>query len=160
MLHPTIFESIILMENNLEEILPIPYIANILGVSQRKLERLFQKYLDTSAVSFYRILRLQFARVLLTQTSLSIREISLASGFSSFSHFSKSFTRQFDKNPSEYREAWSDSESMPNWPGMSSSLIKFRSMARGISNPTKQVRQDPAETDWTNSRSRAKEART
>jgi len=146
MLHPTIFECIILMENNLEEILPIPYIANILGVSQRKLERLFQKYLDTSAVGIYRILRLQFARVLLTQTSLSIREISLASGFSSFSHFSKSFTRQFDKNPSEYREAWPDSESMPIWPGMSSSLIKFRSMAKGFNSPTKEVKQNPAET--------------
>jgi len=157
-LHPTIYECIVLMENNLEEILPIPYIANILGISQRKLERLFQKYLDTSAVGFYRILRLQFARVLLTQTSLSIREISIASGFSSFSHFSKSFTMQFDKNPSEYREAWPDSDSMPSWPGMSSSLIKFRSMARGINNPTKEVRQNPAETDWLNDPSRAKEA--
>ncbi|MCP4188478.1 MAG: GlxA family transcriptional regulator [Gammaproteobacteria bacterium] len=128
-LHPMIRECIILMESNLEEVLPIPYIADVVGISQRKLERLFQQYLDTSAISFYRILRLQFARVLLTQTSMSIREISMASGFPSFSHFAKSFTRQFDKNPSKYREAWPVSQTMPTWPGMSSSLVKFKCLA-------------------------------
>ncbi len=139
-LHPTIRECIILMENNLEEVLPIPYIANVMGISQRKLERLFRQYLATSAIGFYRILRLHFARVLLTQTSMSIREISLASGFPSFSHFAKSFTRQFDKNPSQYREAWPVSESTPRWPGMSSSLIKFRNVAKGFNSSSQDVK--------------------
>ncbi|MCP4429389.1 MAG: GlxA family transcriptional regulator [Gammaproteobacteria bacterium] len=134
-LHPTIRECIILMENNLEEVLPIPYIAKVMGVSQRKLERLFRQYLGTSAIGFYRILRLQFSRALLTQTSMSIREISLASGFPSFSHFAKSFTEEFGNNPSQYREAWPVSESVPRWPGMSSSLIKFRNVAKAFNNP-------------------------
>ncbi len=137
-LHPALRESIILMENNLEEILPIPYIAKVIGISQRKLERLFQKYLDISAIGFYRILRLQFARVLLTQTPMSIREISIASGFLSFSYFAKSFTKQFNKNPSKYREAWPVSESMPSWPGMSSTLIKFRNIAKNLNKSSKE----------------------
>lgn len=145
-LHTTIRECIILMENNLEEVLPIPYIANVMGVSQRKLERLFQQYLGISVIGFYRILRLQFSRVLLTQTSMSIREISLASGFPSFSHFAKSFTREFGKNPSQYREAWPVSESMPRWPGMSSSLTKFRKLAKASNNPSPEVNKNPSET--------------
>ena len=49
------------MEENIEDPIRIPALTAMLGISQRKLERLFNKYFNCSAVAFYRIVRLQQA---------------------------------------------------------------------------------------------------
>lgn len=120
--HPLLRKAIHLMENHVEEPMTVPNIADDLGISQRKLERLFQKHVGRSAVGYYRILRLQYARVMLTNTELSVREISVACGYSSLSHFAKSFAEQFGRRPRDCRDAWPDSEPAPVWPGLSVSL--------------------------------------
>ena len=128
---PKVLHEVIgLMEGNIEDPLTIPGIAARQGISQRKLERLFAKYMKCSAVSFYRVLRLQFARVLLTNTQLTIREISVASGYSSLSHFAKSFLDQFGKRPRDHRESWPGSEPAPVWPGTTASITNFTDAAR------------------------------
>ena len=91
---------------------------------------MFKRYTNTSAIGFYRTLRLHFARVLLTHTAIPIREVSVASGFSSFSHFAKSFIDQFGKRPRDYRQAWPEADKGPDWPGMSASLGKFADTAQ------------------------------
>ncbi|MEX0810119.1 MAG: GlxA family transcriptional regulator [Dongiaceae bacterium] len=120
--HPTLRLAIGLMEGHVEEPLAIPAIAAKVGVSQRKLERLFINHVGRSAVAYYRTLRLQHARVLLTNTSLSIREIALACGYGSLSHFAKSFSDLFEKRPREYRNAWPHDDPDPIWLGFSPSL--------------------------------------
>lgn len=130
-LHPAVRQAVALMESNLEEQLSVPMVAGTVGVSQRKLERLFQKYMGCSVVSFYQLMRLQYARVLLTNTSMSVREVSIACGFNSLSYFSKLFGVHFGKKPREYREAWPDLEPAPIWPGMTSSLIETARQGRG-----------------------------
>lgn len=129
-LSPLVRRTISLMESQIEEPLSIPEIAERMGVSQRKLERVFHNDLNCSVVRFYRVLRLQFARVLLTNTDLAIREISIACGYSSLSHFAKSFFEQFGKRPRDHREAWPDSDTDPVWPGMTASLSRFAKEAR------------------------------
>ena len=69
-------------------------------------------------------MRLQHARVLLTSTNLSIREVSAACGFNSMSYFSQTFLRCFGKRPSEYRQAWPEGEPAPSWPGTVFSLVE------------------------------------
>jgi AraC family carnitine catabolism transcriptional activator len=128
--HPVLRAAIGLMENNVEEPLSIPRIAARIGVSQRRLERLFVTHVGRSAVAYYRILRLQHARVLLTNTSLSIREIALACGYGSLSHFAKSFADQFGKLPRECRNAWPHDDPAPVWPGLSTSLTGMRPARR------------------------------
>ena len=123
-------KAISLMESHIEDPLTIPEISTRMTVSQRKLERAFRRDLGCSVVGFYRVLRLQFARVLLTNTDLTIREISVACGYSSLSHFAKSFSEQFGKRPRDHREAWPDSQSAPVWPGMTASLARFANEAR------------------------------
>lgn len=123
-------KAISLMERQIEDPITIPEIAVRMAVSQRKLERAFRRDLNCSVVGFYRVLRLQFARVLLTNTDLAIREISVACGYSSLSHFAKSFSQQFGKRPRDHREAWPDSQSAPVWPGMTASLARFANEAR------------------------------
>ncbi len=127
---PLVRKAISIMESQIEEPLTIPELAERMGFSQRKLERMFQRDLGCSVVRFYRVLRLQFARVLLTNTDLPIREISIACGYSSLSHFAKSFHEQFGKRPRDNREAWPDSDTMPVWPGMTASLTRFAKEAR------------------------------
>jgi AraC family carnitine catabolism transcriptional activator len=122
--HPVLRKAIEAMEGRLDEPLAIPDLAAIAGVSQRRLERLFRKHMGTSAIGYYRMLRLELARVLLTHTSMSIRDISVACGFASLSHFAKSFASLFGKRPSAYREAWPETETVPIWPGISTSLME------------------------------------
>ncbi len=115
--HPDVKAAIDLIEANIEEPLSVPEIAAELGISQRQLERVFRRHMGCSTVQFARLIRLQYARVLLTSTRMSIREVSAASGFNSMSYFSQSFVQCFGKRPSEYRLAWPDDELAPAWPG-------------------------------------------
>ncbi len=124
-LHPVLRKAVTKMESNLEEPISIPIIAEDLGISQRKMERLFKKHMGLSAVGFYRKLRLEFARVLLTHTGLQIRDVAVASGFSSLSHFSKAFILVFGKRPRDYRESWPSNKPTPDWPGMSAPTTEF-----------------------------------
>jgi AraC family carnitine catabolism transcriptional activator len=121
-MHPTVRQAIALMEANLEDQLSVPDVAAQTGVSQRKLERLFKRYMGSSVIGFYQMLRLQHARSLLNNTELSVRDVSVACGFASLSYFSKSFTAHFGKRPREYREAWPEADPDPAWPGTPLSL--------------------------------------
>ena len=132
--------AIAVMENHVEDPLSMPQIADRIRVSQRQLERLFRKHVGRSAIGYYRLLRLQHGRVLLTNTDLSIREISVACGYSSLSYFAKSFAEQFDKRPRDYRNAWPDTEPAPVWPGLSTSLSEIRPTGREVGDPKGRTR--------------------
>lgn len=125
-MHPVVRAAIRLMENHVEEPLSIPEISGAVNVTQRKLERLFHKHAGRSAIGYYRVLRLQHALVLLTSTDMSIREISVACGYASLSHFAKSFATQYGKRPRDCRAAWPNGEPAPVWPGLSTSLNDLR----------------------------------
>lgn len=107
------------MEANLERPVRIPVLAKSLGLSQRKLERLFNRHYGCSAVAVYRKVRLQHARVLLTQTDMSVLDICVACGFASSSYFSKSYAEEFGMRPRDHRLAWPDSDLAAFWPGLS-----------------------------------------
>ncbi len=126
---PLIREAMTLIEENIEEPLKVPQIADVLGVSQRQLERQFKKHVGCTVVQFGLLRRLQNARLLLISTDLSVREIATASGFNTLSHFAYSFGKFFGRRPSEYREAWPKSEPAPSWPG---SLSDFLSILNNV----------------------------
>ncbi len=95
--------SIEKMHLEIEQPLSISQLARNVQVSERELERLFKKYLQSTPVAFYRGLRLAHARTLLQQTTNSIAEISVRSGFGSSSHFSRSYRSHYGYPPSEER---------------------------------------------------------
>lgn len=100
--HPKLLKIIERMENNLEEPISPRILAADVSMSTRQLERLFRRYLNRSPKRYYLELRLKQARKLLLQTSLPVIDVALACGFSSPSHFSKSYRAFFGKTP--YRE--------------------------------------------------------
>ena len=100
---PKLTEAVRLMESNLEECLSPKELADYVGLSVRQLERSFHVYLDCTPMQYYLRLRLKNSRRLLSQTESSITSISLACGFKSSSHFSKSYRDMFKLSPREER---------------------------------------------------------
>ena len=129
---PLVCEAMTLIEENIEDPLSVPEIAQALDVSQRQLERQFKKHVGCTVVQFGLLRRLQNARLLLISTELSVREIATASGFNTLSHFAYSFGKFFGRRPSEYREAWPANEPAPSWPG---SLSDFLTSLKEIPDP-------------------------
>jgi transcriptional regulator GlxA family with amidase domain len=87
------------MELSLENPVARAELARTAGVSLRQLERLFRLHLGRSLGEHYLALRLDRARDLLRQTTLSVLEIALACGFSSASHFSRAYRARFSHAP-------------------------------------------------------------
>jgi AraC family carnitine catabolism transcriptional activator len=101
---PTVVrQAIQLMEDNLESPLSIPEVCGQLSVSQRQLNRLFSQYVNKSPVLYYRDIRLDRARCLVTQTDMKLAEIAVASGFVSQAHFSRIYSEKFGLAPSRDR---------------------------------------------------------
>ena len=92
-----------LMENNMEEMLSAEEIASLVGITRRQIERQFQRYLGSTPTRYYLELRLKRCHQLLTQTHLSMSDISLACGFVSYPHFSKCYRQYFEVTPSYTR---------------------------------------------------------
>ncbi|MFN0263615.1 GlxA family transcriptional regulator [Tepidamorphus sp. 3E244] len=93
------------MKNNIAEPLPVEELARLSGISERQLVRLFSQRMGQGPAAYYRDLRLETARSLVEQSSLSLTEIALASGFSNSAHFSKAFSDRFGEAPSRLRKA-------------------------------------------------------
>ncbi|GAA5525386.1 HTH-type transcriptional regulator CdhR [Microbulbifer aestuariivivens] len=109
----TLAEAQALMRNNLTEPLTTAEIAGYLGISCKKLERIFKRFVGQLPARFYIGLRLCLARDLLHHSGLSIEEIGKRSGFSSPSHFSRAFRNHFGCTPRSERQqfaALSDTE--------------------------------------------------
>lgn len=104
-LSPKLAEAIDLMQNNIEDPLSPQEVASHVGVSLRQLERLFKKYRGTTPQRYYLRLRLENARQLLLYTSQSGLDVAIASGFSSHSHFIKSYRDVYGRTPREERVA-------------------------------------------------------
>lgn len=84
-------------EGNLEQL------AERLGVTSRHLRRLFNKHLGASPLAVAHTQRLHFAKNLIDQTSLSMREISVASGFRSVRRFNDTFKKTYGRTPGQLR---------------------------------------------------------
>lgn len=95
--------AIEIMEQHLEEAIAIPDISVRVGLSQRQLERLFRRYVRKSPQLYYRDIRLDRARSLVTQTALLLTEVAVACGFASPVHFSRAYRARFGMPPSRDR---------------------------------------------------------
>ncbi len=100
---PTIEDAISLMVENIDEPLPIYKIANGINTSPRQLERTCKARLGMTPKKLYRCLQIVHAHQLLTQTDLSITEVSVASGFNSVGVLSKWYRDRYGATPSQTR---------------------------------------------------------
>lgn len=96
--------AIQLMQANLDEVLTMQEIAALIPLSLRQMERLFKRYYHIPPAQYYLRLRLQRAKELLSQTSMSIMQVTVACGFSTSSHFSKAYRNYYGYSPSDQRK--------------------------------------------------------
>ena len=102
--HQTLRKVAEFMEANFEEPLTAVELARLAGLSLRQVQRMFHETLGTTPTKYYLRLRLQRARALLTQSSMSITQIAVACGFQSACHFSKSYRALYGRSPRSERQ--------------------------------------------------------
>lgn len=101
---PRVAQVIRLMEQHLEDTLPLELLAKQVGISVRMLTYLFQQNIQLSPGQFYLRLRLQAARRLTLDTHLAMQEIAVRTGFNSLAAFSRQFKQYYQLTPSECRK--------------------------------------------------------
>jgi AraC family transcriptional regulator, glycine betaine-responsive activator len=101
--HKALVEVSALMEANIDEPLTLDELARLAGLSQRHLQRMFKHTLNMTPMHYYLNLRLRRARALLLQTEMSVMSVTVACGFQSSCHFSKSYRTLFGYSPSMER---------------------------------------------------------
>lgn len=92
-----------LMDDHIADPLALGQIARLSGISSRQLQRHFLADLGKSVIQYYLELRLGKAEQLLRQSRLPLSEISLATGFSSQSNFTRAYRRQYQTTPTQSR---------------------------------------------------------
>lgn len=91
------------IEENFRKDFPITVLAEIAGVSHQYLCRIFNQTMNIRPNEYIICRKLQEAKHLLAETSLSVYEVCLQSGFSDASYFSTVFKRYEGITPAEYR---------------------------------------------------------
>lgn len=104
--NPRLLNALQLMQEAIEDPISITDLCDQLGISRRQLERLFQRYLGQSPKHVYYEMRLSHAYALMSETSMTVTEIALASGFTSATHFSRQFKARFGASPHFFRKSW------------------------------------------------------
>ena len=108
---------------------PLADLADLMGLGERQLRRLFHSAVGASPKAVADMQRLLFAKKLLHETRMSLTEVALAAGFNSIRRFNDAFRQAYGKTPSELRRAQSEASSdqlsllLPyrpplNWPAM------------------------------------------
>jgi YesN/AraC family two-component response regulator len=93
------------MEANLQDDeFGISQLCRELAVSHAQLYKKIKSLANMTISDYFKSLRLRKARDLLLSTSLNVTEVTFAAGFKNLSHFSREFTREFGKSPSEFRK--------------------------------------------------------
>ncbi|WP_233855073.1 GlxA family transcriptional regulator [Paraburkholderia sp. HD33-4] len=93
-----------LMESNIEAPLSLDTLSGRSGLSERQLSRTFKIAVGQPVMKYYRSLRLRHARQLLLQSSFSLTEVCVASGFQSHARFATSYREEFGLTPGQERE--------------------------------------------------------
>ena len=101
--HPKLVQAIEYIECSQDQPYTQIELAARVGLSSRQLERLFRRYLDITPSQYALRHRLKRARNLLRTTSLGVLQVAVAAGFSTASHFTKSYKHFFQLTPSQER---------------------------------------------------------
>lgn len=91
------------VRQNYRHEISVEKLAQVAHLSVSALERRFRKYLSKTPKQFINEIRLENARRMLVDSSLTISEVAYRCGFSDHSYFSRQFKLLFDEKPSELR---------------------------------------------------------
>ncbi|MEQ9692920.1 helix-turn-helix domain-containing protein [Shimia sp. SDUM112013] len=96
-------KALAIMQEHLEDPLPIGEVARRAGRTQRALESRMVAELGAPPVRVYKRLRLNLARKLVLETDLSVREIAVRSGYTDPAAMTRAFKTEFGVAPRDLR---------------------------------------------------------
>lgn len=99
-----IAKSVSYIENNYTDTISIEELAAKSNISLRHFTRIFKKTYQTTPGKYILLLRLQHACFLLKNTSLSISEIAIQSGFNDSNYFTRQFRNLMHTTPKQFRK--------------------------------------------------------
>lgn len=102
--HPVLRSAMAFITEHLSEPIGAPQVADGVGVSRLRLDRLFAKELKTSVGGEIRRQRLVRARLLLRGTDQTLAEIASACGFCNAAYLANLFRRVFGLTPGAWRK--------------------------------------------------------
>lgn len=103
------------IEKNIDNVdYTIDQLAVDTAVSRTNLYKRIKHMLGITPNEFIRNVKMKYAARLLTETSISVTEVSLMVGFQTPRYFSQCFKRVFGVLPTEYRGASDDAPQQPN----------------------------------------------
>jgi transcriptional regulator GlxA family with amidase domain len=118
---PRVRKAVFIMEQSLGNEPPaVDEIAARVNTSIRQLERLFHGQFGRSPLAYFRQIRLNYGRWLISNTDRSITEIAHRCGFSDSSHFSRWFKSAFGSSPASTRRIGASGANDPAPPGPNS----------------------------------------
>lgn len=93
------------LKNNISSNYTIGEMAKVNMMSESKLKNLFRKYLNTSPISYFHKMKIDYAKVLLIEGEKNITEVAEELGFQSIHYFSRFFKKHTGTCPTEYSKA-------------------------------------------------------
>ena len=79
-------------------------VANMVNMSESAFSHYFKKRTSQSFTSYLQDYRLGVVTKLLTETDLSINEISYSAGFNTLSNFNRAFKKKHNLSPKEFKQ--------------------------------------------------------
>ena len=92
------------MENNVETPLSVLTVASRAGCTQKDLERRFSRAFGAPPQKVYQRIRLDAARHLVEETSLTLSEVAARAGYENAAAFSRAFKATFGSSPRAMRQ--------------------------------------------------------
>ena len=89
-------------ENYTAENIPLSLLAELCGVSESYLRRLFQLAFSVSPAVYMRNMRIKYAKELLLSNEYSVTDVAMLSGFNDVAYFSREFKKATGVSPSDY----------------------------------------------------------
>lgn len=97
-------EILTFLQNNYAEKISLHELADTFHMSEKYFSRYFKKNFQMTLTDYVNNLRLENAAKLLADTTLSVTEVALQSGFNNVSYFIRSFKTAYGCPPLQYRK--------------------------------------------------------
>jgi AraC-like DNA-binding protein len=91
------------LEEQVEGMVSITKLAGVLGLCEEHLRRLFREHTGMSPYQYYLELKIHRARLMLRETTFTVKHIARSLGFESPFHFSKAFKQRTGVSPTRWR---------------------------------------------------------
>jgi AraC family ethanolamine operon transcriptional activator len=112
------------MQRHLQEDIDVQQLCEAVCVSRRSLQYVFEEFLHTTPMAYWRALRLNEARRMLKRSAgRSITELAYEWGFASASHFTQHYKSLFGELPSQTLKGPGEDLPAPHVPGRRSSQV-------------------------------------